>query len=192
MLPRNATVRIRGEPDDQQDVATPRKVTSTVRGLICSSTATSKPEPTTLMWIKCGEVHEKEYPPPNKEADMTRNILTLLAAAALAVCAQTTFAQASSPSRADVKAETKAAGKSGQLAPAGDRPTKQPSKASDTTREARKSQTKADQKAGNLAEAGESPTPQPSKGSETTREARKAQTKADQKAGKIQPAGESK
>ena len=42
---------------------------------------------------------------------MTRNILTLVAAAALAVCAQNTFAQASSPSRADVKAETKAAGR---------------------------------------------------------------------------------
>ena len=87
---------------------------------------------------------------------MTRNILALLAAAALAVSAQTTFAQASSPSRSDVKAETKAAGKSGQLAPAGDRPTPQPSKASNTTREARKAQTKADQKAGKIQPAGES------------------------------------
>ena len=87
---------------------------------------------------------------------MTRNILTLVAAAALAVCAQNTFAQASSPSRADVKAETKAAGKAGQLAPAGDRPSKQPSRSSNTTREARKSQTKADQKAGNIPKAGES------------------------------------
>jgi len=144
------------------------------------------------MWIKCGDVHEKNILPSYKEAAMTRNILTLLAAAALAVCAPITFAQASSPSRADVKAETKAAGKSGQLAPAGDRPTQQPSKSSNTTREARKSQTKADQKAGNLAEAGESQSPQPSKSSETTRADRKAQTKADQKAGKIQPAGESK
>jgi hypothetical protein len=145
-----------------------------------------------LIWIKYGDVHEKNILHPTQEADMTRNIFALLAAAALAVCAQSTFAQASSPSRADVKAETKAAGKTGQLAPAGDRPTQQPSKASNTTREARKSQTKADQKAGNLAEAGESPTPQPSTTSNTTRQARKSQTKADQKAGNIPKAGESR
>ena len=51
---------------------------------------------------------------------MTRNVLTVVAAAALSVFAQGTFAQASSPSRADVKAETKAAQKAGELSPAGE------------------------------------------------------------------------
>ena len=41
-------------------------------------------------------------------------------AAAVAVFTQGAFAQASSPSRADVKAETKAAEKNRQLTPAGE------------------------------------------------------------------------
>ena len=53
---------------------------------------------------------------------MSKSVLTVVAAAALAVFAQGAFAQASSPSRADVKAETKAAEKSGKLTPAGEGP----------------------------------------------------------------------
>ena len=50
----------------------------------------------------------------------TKSVLTVVAAAAIAVFAQGTFAQASAPtSRAAVKAETKAAEKSGALTPAG-------------------------------------------------------------------------
>ena len=52
-----------------------------------------------------------------------KNALTIVAAVAAAMFAQATFAQAaSSPTRADVKAETKAAAKDGKLAPAGDAP----------------------------------------------------------------------
>ena len=126
---------------------------------------------------------------------MTKNVLTVVAAAAFAV-----FAQASSPSRADVKAETKAAEKSGKLTPAGEGPgamTSGTAGPSDKTREQRKAQTKADAKAHNLTAAGEGPGAATSGGtrgdktSSTTREERKAQTKADAKAGKLQPAGES-
>jgi hypothetical protein len=131
---------------------------------------------------------------------MTKNVLTVVAAAAFAVFTQGAFAQASSPSRADVKAETKAAEKSGKLTPAGEGPgamTSGTAGPSDKTREQRKAQTKADAKAHNLTAAGEGPGAATSGGtrgdktSSTTREERKAQTKADAKAGKLQPAGES-
>ena len=90
---------------------------------------------------------------------MAMNVLTVVAAAALSVFAQGTFAQASSPSRADVKAETKAAQKAGELAPAGEGGTKKREKAeksskSSLTREERKAQAKADQKAGQMRPAG--------------------------------------
>ena len=49
-----------------------------------------------------------------------KNALTIVAAVAAAMFAQATFAQASAPSRADVKAETKAAEKAGKLTPAGE------------------------------------------------------------------------
>ena len=91
---------------------------------------------------------------------MKTKLVLSAVAAAVAMFSQGAFAQAaSSPSRADVKAETKAAEKSGKLAPAGDRPTPQPSKSSETTKEARKAQTKADQKAGKLQPAGEAAGP---------------------------------
>ena len=110
-------------------------------------------------------------------------------AAAVAVFSQGAFAQASSPSRAEVKAEAK----KGALAPAGEATgSVTPGKGSSTTKEERKAQTKADRSAHNLAPAGEATgSTAPGKGSETTKEARKAQTKADVKAGKTQPAGES-
>ena len=116
-------------------------------------------------------------------------------AAAVAVFSQGAFAQSSSPTRAEVKAEAK----KGSLAPAGEGPgmnpaTAQPSKTSDKTRAERKATTKSDRAAGNLApagDAGDMKGTQPGKGSEVDRAARKADTKAAVKAGKTQPAGES-
>jgi len=111
-------------------------------------------------------------------------------AAAVAVFSQGAFAQASSPTRAEVKAEAK----TGSLAPAGEGPvTKQPAKTSDKTRDERKAQTKADKAAGNLKPAGEAAgvkEAQPAKGSTVDRAERKADTKAAVKSGKTQPAGE--
>ena len=109
-------------------------------------------------------------------------------AAAVAVFSQGAFAQASSPTRAEVKAEAK----TGALAPAGEGPGamgKQPSTMSDKTRAERKATTKADRAAGDLKPAGEAVKPAGSMGKDdkaektstsmTTRADRKAQTKAD-------------
>ena len=77
-------------------------------------------------------------------------------AAAVAVFSQGAFAQAaSSPSRADVKAEAKKS-----HTPAGEATgSTAPGKGSETTKEARKAQTKADVKAGKTQPAGESAQP---------------------------------
>ena len=110
-------------------------------------------------------------------------------AAAVAVFSQGAFAQAaSSPSRADVKAEAKKS-----HTPAGEATgSVNPGKGSTMTKDERKAQEKADKAAGKLQPAGEATgSTSPGKGSETTKEARKAQTKADVKSGKTQPAGES-
>ena len=82
-------------------------------------------------------------------------------AAAVAVFSQGAFAQAaSSPSRADVKAQTKAAEKSGQLTPAGEATgSVTPSKSSTVDRSQRKADTKAANKAGKLTPAGEAAGP---------------------------------
>ncbi len=124
--------------------------------------------------------------------------LGAVVAAAVAVFSQGAFAQASSPTRAEVKAETKAAEKSGALVPAGEGPGamgKQPSTMSDKTRADRKAMTKADIKSGATSPAGEASDlkmdkADKAKGTDKTRAERKAQTKADVKAGKTQPAGE--
>ena len=115
-------------------------------------------------------------------------------AAAVAVFSQGAFAQAaSSPTRADVKAEAK----KGSLAPAGEGPvTKQPSKTSDKTRDERKATTKADAKSGALKPAGEGAEAKDekmskTKGSTTDRDTRKAETNAAVKARTTQLAGES-
>jgi hypothetical protein len=112
-------------------------------------------------------------------------------AAAVAVFSQGAFAQAaSSPTRADVKAEAKA-----NRSAAGEHTgSTTPGKGSETTKEARKAQTQADRKSGSLAatgEAGDLKGTQPGKGSQVDRAARKADTKAAVKSGKTQPAGES-
>ena len=125
----------------------------------------------------------------------TKTVLTVVASAAFAVFAQGAFAQAASAplSRADVKAETKAAPKT----PAGQGPgamTSGKAGPSDLTRDERKTQTKADAKSGQLAPAGEAGAQKQEKAEKTTKstmtkEERKAQAKADQKAGKMAPAG---
>jgi hypothetical protein len=115
-------------------------------------------------------------------------------AAAVAVFSQGAFAQASAPTRAEVKAEAK----KGALAPAGEGPGamgKQPPTSSDKTRAERKAQTKADVKAGKTDPAGDAAelkmdAADKAKGTDKTRAERKAQTRADVKAGKTQPAGE--
>ena len=129
---------------------------------------------------------------------MKTKLVLAAVAAAVAVFSQGAFAQASSPSRAEVKAETKSAEKAGALTPAGQGPGamgKQPSTASDKTRDERKMQTKSDIKAGATSPAGEASEMKmdkadKAKGTDKTRAERKAQTKADVKSGKTQPAGE--
>jgi len=150
-------------------------------------------------------IHEMPLPfhPMIRRFPMKNQIALGAIVAAVAVFSQGAFAQASAPSRAEVKAETKAAEKSGALVPAGEGPGamgKQPSTMSDKTRAERKATTKADAKSGELKPAGEAVKPagamskddkaDKNAGSMTTRADRKAQTKADVKAGKTQPAGE--
>ena len=108
--------------------------------------------------------------------------------AAVAVFSQGAFAQASSPTRAEVKAEAK----KGSLAPAGEGPQAVVPKTTDKTRAERKAQAKADEKAGAIKPAGEGVEAKTNvtAGSDKTRAERKAQTKADVKAGKTVPAGE--
>ena len=108
--------------------------------------------------------------------------------AAVAVFSQGAFAQASSPTRAEVKAEAK----KGSLAPAGEGPQAVVPKTTDKTRAERKAQAKADEKAGAIKPAGEGVDAKTNvaSGSDKTRAERKAQTKADVKAGKTVPAGE--
>ena len=108
--------------------------------------------------------------------------------AAVAVFSQGAFAQASSPTRAEVKAEAK----KGALAPAGEGPQAVVPKTTDKTRAERKAQAKADEKSGAIKPAGEGVDAKTNvaSGSDKTRAERKAQTKADVKAGKTVPAGE--
>ncbi len=115
-------------------------------------------------------------------------------AAAVAVFSQGAFAQASAPmTRADVKADAKAATK----APTGEAQTQtpQPSTMSDKSRADRKATTKMDKASGNLKATGEAATVKEDKamkstGTETTRAERKSKTKAAEKAGEIPAAGE--
>lgn len=124
----------------------------------------------------------------------TKNILTVVAAAAFAVFAQGAFAQAaSSPMRADVKADAKT-GKQ----PAGEGTAAMSSGASGVStksRMERKDETKAAAKSGGMSPAGDAADMKSDKAAKNasttkTRAERKAETKADAKAGKIQPAGE--
>ena len=117
--------------------------------------------------------------------------------AAVAVFSQSAFAQASSPTRAEVKAETRAAEKSGKLTPAGEATPKSPAPAatSTKTRAERKAETKMARDAGALRPAGEAPDLKAEKEEKARatgkdRAVRKAETKAAVKAGETTPAGE--
>ncbi len=127
---------------------------------------------------------------------MKTNLVLSAVAAAVAVFSQGAFAQASSPTRAEVKAEAK----KGSLAPAGEGPgtnpeKSQPSTMSDKSRADRKATTKADRASGGLKPAGEAAElkddkAEKAKGGMVNRADRKADTKAAVKARTTQPAGE--
>ena len=99
-------------------------------------------------------------------------------------------------SRADVKAETRAAEKNRQLVPAGQGPlAPTPPRTSNTTRADRKAATLKARKAGELEPAGEASDfraelAEEHRPSTTSRQQRKADTLAARKAGTLIPAGE--
>jgi hypothetical protein len=126
----------------------------------------------------------------------SKSIWIAAAAVAATLSWQTASAQASSPSRAAVKAETRAAEKSGKLTPAGEAagPTvTSPASGPTTTRAERKAATLAARKAGTLTPAGPNQKAdvaiqkqEPTK----TRAERKAETLDARKKGELAPAGE--
>jgi hypothetical protein len=121
---------------------------------------------------------------------------------AATVCAASLFCHAvlaqtsSAPiSRAQVKAETRAAEKAGELTPAGQGPQFKVSPNSTKTRAQRKAETLAARKAGELEPAGDAEieiTDRQTAAQRSTvnRAMRKAQTRAEEKAGQLTPAGE--
>lgn len=120
----------------------------------------------------------------------TKQVLSVVAAAAFAVLAQASFAQGAG--------ENKPAMKSDSLAPAGQGPlaASAPSTMSDKTRMERKDTTKSDRKAGALKPAGDASDMKDDKAdkmkpSSVNRAERKAQTKAAVRSGTTQPAGDS-
>jgi hypothetical protein len=120
--------------------------------------------------------------------------IRILAALALLTASGVALAQASSPSRADVKAETKAAEKNRQLTPAGESsPTPPAGTGSTKTKEQRKAETLEARKKGELAPAGstqKADVATQKQPTTTDRAKRKADTAAAEKAGKLTPAGE--
>lgn len=111
-----------------------------------------------------------------------KNALTVVAAAAFAVFAQGAFAQASAPTRAEVKAEAKGAkptrGETSPMVAASGVSTK--------TRAERKAEAKAANKARKIAAGEETNAPAaPGVGPTTTRVERKAAAKAANKSGEI-------
>ena len=120
--------------------------------------------------------------------------------AALAVVAtlwvQSAMAQASAPlSRADVKAETRAAEKAGKLTPAGQggAPAAAPAAGPTKTRAQRKAETLEARKAGTLAPAGSTQkgdNADRAKPTTRSRAERKAETREAAKKGELTPAGE--
>ena len=127
-----------------------------------------------------------------------KNSRTFGVATAFAIslaCPALALAQASSPTRAEVKAQTKQAVKDRATTPAGEGipdETKAPDTKSTKTRAERKAQTMEDRKEGQLAPAGTRPDyPKGSKSKgDKTRAERKAETRDARKEGKLTPAGE--
>ena len=119
-----------------------------------------------------------------------------VAAATASLLWTVAFGQSNAPlTRAEVKAETRAAEKAGQLVPAGQGPEFPVSMKSNTTREKRKADTRAAEKAGEIPPAGDAEMAmqdEATRAQKTTvnRAERKAQTRALEKAGKLTPAGE--
>jgi hypothetical protein len=127
---------------------------------------------------------------------MNSKSIWIAAAAVMATLSwQTASAQASSPTRAAVKAETRTAEKAGKLTPAGEAasPTIAPASGPTTTRAERKAATLAARKAGTLTPAGPNQKADvaiqkqpPTK----TRAERKAETLEAKKKGELVPAGQ--
>jgi len=119
-----------------------------------------------------------------------------VAAAATSLLWTAAFGQSDPPlTRAEVKAETRAAEKAGKLVPAGEGPRFPVSTSSNTTRAKRKADTRAAEKAGEIPPAGDADVAmqdEETRAQKTTvnRADRKAQTRALEKAGKLVPAGE--
>jgi len=125
-----------------------------------------------------------------------RTILTAAAFAACVLCQAVMAQSASAPvSRADVKAETRAAEKSGKLTPAGEGPEVKVSRTSTKTRAERKADTLAARRAGTLDPAGDADIARndrkiAAQPTTVSRAARKAETRAQEKSGQLIPAGE--
>jgi hypothetical protein len=119
-----------------------------------------------------------------------------VAAAAASMLWTAAFGQSNAPlTRAEVKAETRAAEKAGKLVPAGEGPEFAVSTKSNTTRAKRKADTRAAEKAGEIPRAGDAEIAmqdEETRAQKTTvnRAERKAQTRALEKSGRLVPAGE--
>jgi hypothetical protein len=126
----------------------------------------------------------------------SRTILTTATLAASVLCQVALAQTASDPvSRANVKAETRAAERAGKLTPAGEGPEFKVPRTSTTTRAERKADTRAARKAGTLEPAGDADiamSDRKIRAQPTTvnRAARKAETRAEEKSGQLIPAGE--
>jgi hypothetical protein len=127
----------------------------------------------------------------------TRNAFIAVAAVAASMTWQLAAAQASSPTRADVKAETRAAEKSGTLARPGELggPVVKAPEGSGTkvTRAERKKATREANKAGKLARPGSSNAADNAIRAQPTtasRADRKSDTRAANKRGELESAGE--
>jgi hypothetical protein len=121
-----------------------------------------------------------------------KTTLSLIAAAAVAMLAQGVYAQAaSSPARADVKAEGKAAAKSGETKALETQSATAPAKSTSTKARADvKADTKTATKEGKTMKAGDKPDTPAKSTSTTARADVKADTKKATKEGKTMPAGE--
>ncbi|HEV7577537.1 MAG TPA: DUF4148 domain-containing protein [Caldimonas sp.] len=124
-------------------------------------------------------------------------VLTAVALFTASLLSQAVMAQTSSApvTRAEVKAETRAAEKAGQLTPAGQGPQFKVSRKSTKTRAQEKAETLAARKAGTLEPAGDAEIEvvdrqMEAQRSTVNRAALKAKTRAQEKAGQLIPAGE--
>ena len=133
----------------------------------------------------------------SKEEMMSSKSVLVAAATVMATfCWQSAMAQASAPlTRSEVKAETRAAEKTGKLTPAGQggAPAAAPESGPTKTRAQRKAETIEARKAGTLAPAGSTQKADVAdrlKPTDKTRAERKAETREAEKKGELVPAGE--